>query len=182
MRKIGLSAALFAISLTGLAGLSFVYGNFAPLLGPMPWPRGWTYGLGAILVAACAGLFLTRTVAASTITIAMYAVAWAMARISPIVHAPLSVGSWYGISEAVTMLAGVWTLYALHRRRDHPTVATALTGDRALLAGRVLFGGACLVYGSAHFAYATYSLPFVPTWLPARMPLVYLTGACHAAA
>lgn len=38
------------------------------------------------------------------------------------------------------------------------------------------------MYGGAHFAYAAYSLPFVPTWLPARMPLVYVTGACHIAA
>lgn len=105
-----------------------------------------------------------------------------MARTSPIVQATLSVGSWYGFSEAMTMLVGVWTLYALHRRRDHSTAATALTGDLALRVGRVLFGAACLVYGLAHFAYAGYSLPFVPTWLPARMPLVYLTGVCHAAA
>ncbi len=182
MRRIGLSEALFAISLAGLAGLGVVYGNYAPLLGPLPWPRGLACGLGAVLVAACAGLFLTRTVAASAIAIALCAVAWAMAGTPPIVHAPLSVGSWYGFGEAVSLLAGVWTLYALHRRRDHPAAATALTGDRALRAGRVLFGGACLVYGLAHFAYAKYSLPFVPAWLPARMPLVYLTGACHAAA
>ncbi len=182
MRKIGPSEALFAISLAGLAGLSFVYGNFAPLIGPLPWPGGWTYGLGAILAAACAGLFLTRTVAASAAAIAVVAVAWATARTPPIAHAPLSVGSWYGFSEAVSLLAGVWTLYALYRRREHPTAAAALAGDCALRSGRALFGGACLVYGIAHFAYAAYSLPFVPTWLPARMPLVYLTGACHAAA
>ncbi len=182
MRKTRPSEVLFAISLACLAGLSLVYGNFGPLTGPLPWPGGWTYGLGAVLVAACAGLFLTRTVAAGTIAIAVSAIAWAMARTPPIVHAPLSVGSWYGFSEAVSMLVGVWTLYALHRRRDPTSVATALTGDRALRAGRGLFGGACLVYGIAHFAYAAYSLPFVPACLPARMPLVYLTGACHAAA
>jgi uncharacterized membrane protein len=182
MRKIGPSEALFAISLAGLAGLSFVYGNFAPLVGALPWPRGWTYCLGAVLVAACAGLFVARTVAACTIAIAGCAVAWTMASAVPIGHAPLSVGSWYGISEAVSVLVGVWTLYALDRRREHAGAATALTGDRALRLGRILFGGACLVYGLAHFAYTAYSLPFVPNWLPARTPLVYLTGVCHVAA
>lgn len=182
MWKIGLGGALFAASVAGLAGLSLLYGNFAPLLDPFPWPKAWTYGLGALLMAACAGLLLARTVAASAIIIAAYAVAWAMVCVRPILHAPLSVGSWYGFSEAVSLLVGVSTLYALYRRRDHAAATQACTSDRALRMGRILFGAACVVYGIAHFAYAAYSLPFVPTWLPARMPLVYLTGACHTAA
>jgi len=182
MQKTGLSGALFAASVAGLAGLSFLYGNFAPLLDPFPWPKAWTYGLGVLLVAACVGLFLTRAVAVSAIIIAAYAVAWAMVGVRPIFQAPLSVGSWYGFSEALSLLVGVWTLYALHRRRDHAVATKPLTSDRALRVGRILFGAACLVYGIAHFAYAAYSLPFVPTWLPERMPLVYLTGACHTAA
>ena len=182
MKKIGIGEAMLAISLAGLAVLSFVYGNFAPLLDPLPEPKILTYGLGAIVLAACAGLFFARTIAASAITIAVCALAWAVVRSPPIFHQPLSVGSWYGSSEAVTLLVGVWTLYALHRRRDHASAATAFTGDGALRVGRVLFGAACLVYGIAHFAYSAYTLPFVPAWLPARLPLVFLTGAFHIAA
>jgi uncharacterized membrane protein len=182
MKKFGIGEAMFAISLAGLAGLSFVYGDFTPLLGPLPGPKILTYGLGAIVLAACAGLFFARTLAASAITIAVCAVAWAAVSSPPIFHQPLSVGSWYGFSEAVTLLVGVWTLYALSRRRDHAVAATALIGDRALRVGRILFGGACLVYGFAHFAYSAYTLPFVPAWLPMRLPLVYLTGAFHIAA
>ncbi len=183
MRKIELSGALFAVSVAGLGGLSFVYGNFAPLLDPFPWPKAWTYGLGALLLAACGGLFLTRTVTASATIIAAYSIAWAMVCVRPISHAPLSVGSWYGFSEAMSLLVGVWMLYALHWRLDHAAGTTALlTSDRALRVGRILFGASCLVYGIAHFAYPAYSLPFVPTWLPARMLLLYLTGACHIAA
>ena len=182
MRRMGLSEALFAISLAGLAALAFVYGNFVPLLDPLPWPVGWTYGLAAVVVAACASLFLTRTATAGVIVLAVASLAWASTRLKPIGHDPLSVGSWYGLSEAMATLVGVWTLHALHRRRAQPAAATALAGDRALRVGQVIFGGACLVFGLAHFAYAGYSLPFVPTWLPARLPLVYVTGACHIAA
>ncbi|HWA86268.1 MAG TPA: hypothetical protein VG710_08610 [Opitutus sp.] len=182
MRKIGLGGALFAASLAGLAGLSLLYGNFAPLLAPLPGPKSWSYGLGALLVAACGGLFPTRTVGASAIIIAACAVAWAMAGLGPILHAPLSIGSWYGLSEAMSVLVGVWTLYALHCRRDPAAAPAGLASDRALRVGRILFGGSCLVYGFAHFAYVAYSLPFVPTWLPGRLPLLYLTGACHIAA
>jgi uncharacterized membrane protein YphA (DoxX/SURF4 family) len=57
-----------------------------------------------------------------------------------------------------------------------------MTGDRALRVARVLFGAACVVYGAAHFAYVTFTASMVPAWLPGRTSLVYLTGACHAAA
>ena len=43
--------------MAGLAVLSFVFGNFAPILDPLPGPKILTYGLGAIVLAACAGLF-----------------------------------------------------------------------------------------------------------------------------
>ena len=199
MRKIGIGAPMLAISLAGLALLSFAYGNFAPLLSPFPWPKACTFCLGLLLLAASAGLLLTGTLAASVLFIASCAAAWAVVCVPPVLHDPLSVGSWYGFSEAVTLLVGVWTLFAMRCRLGgagasaggsafggaslvwglaHP----ALTGDRSLRVGRILFGGACLVWGLAHFAYVAYTLPFVPTWLPARLPLVYLTGAFHAAA
>jgi len=38
------------------------------------------------------------------------------------------------------------------------------------------------VFGIAHFAYADFTAEMVPRWLPAHRELVYLTGACHAAA
>jgi uncharacterized membrane protein len=180
MRKIGFGDATFAASLAGLAVLSLVYGNFAPLLDPYPWPKVLTFALGLVLLATSVGLLFVRTVAASAIAVAVYTTAWALGRTSPIFHAPQSVGSWYGFCEGVSVLVGVWTLYAVHRRRDHAGVSGPLTGDLALRVARGIFGAACLVFGIAHFAYAAYS--FVPTWLPARMPLVYVTGIFHVAA
>jgi uncharacterized membrane protein len=182
MRKIGFGDATFTASLAGLAALSLVYGNFVPLLAPFPWPKVLTLALGLVLLAAGAGLLFARTVAASAITIAVYAIAWALVCSSPIFHAPESVGSWYGFCEAVSVLVGVWMLYTLYRRRDQAGGSGPLTSDIARRVARVLFGAACLVFGIAHFAYAAYSLSFVPTWLPARMPLVYVTGTFHAAA
>ena len=69
----------------------------------------------------------------------------------------------------------------LRRPYDTPAV-TVMTGDRAQHVARVLFGAACVVYGAAHFAYATYTASMVPAWLPGRTGLAYLTGAGHAAA
>jgi uncharacterized membrane protein len=182
MRKIGFGDVLFAASVAGVAALSLVYGNFAPLLDPFPWPKALTFALGLVLLASSIGLLFERTLATSATTIAVCATAWALVRTSPIFQAPQSIGSWYGFCEAVSMLAGVWTLYALHRRHNQAGAVAPLTGEIALRMARGLFGAACLVYGIAHFAYAAYSLPFVPTWLPARLPLVYATGIFHAAA
>jgi uncharacterized membrane protein len=181
-RKIGFGDALFAVSVAGVAVLSLIYGNFVPLLDPFPAPQVVTFALGLLLLATSIGLFFKRALAVSAITIAVFATAWALVRTSPIVHAPQSIGSWYGFCEAVSMLAGVWTLYGLHRHHSPAGMVTLLTGKIAQRVARGLFGAACLEYGIAHFAFASYSLPFVPTWLPARVPLLYATGIFHAAA
>jgi uncharacterized membrane protein len=187
MRISGFGHALFGIAVAGLAILSLVYGNFAPILEPLPpwlpWREVWAYGSGAILLAASAGLLFTRTALVSAITIALYASVWAVARARAVLLKPLIIGSWYGFGEALGPLIGAWILYALLRRQyDAPPAVTVMTGDRALHVARVLFGAACVVYGAAHFGYATFTATLVPAWLPGRTGLAYVTGVGHAAA
>lgn len=186
MRITGFGHALFGIAVAGLAMLSLVYGDFAPIWEPfpalLPWPEVWVYGAGAILLAASAGLFFARTASASAITIGVYGSVWAVARARPVLLKPLIVGSWYGFSEALGPLLGAWILYAVLRRRYDAPALTAMTGDRALHVARGLFGAACVVYGAAHFAYATFTATMVPAWLPGPTALAYLTGAGHVAA
>jgi uncharacterized membrane protein len=186
MRISGIGHVLFGVSVAGVAILSLVYGNFAPEVEPMPavlpWPALWPYVLGAILLAASAGLLLARTALASAIVIGVYESFWALSRAHPIFSKPLDVGSWYGFWEAMGPLMGAWILYALMRRTYGTPAVTVMTGDGALRVARILFGAACVVYGAAHFAYAAYTAKMVPAWLPSRTGIVYLTGACHAAA
>jgi uncharacterized membrane protein YphA (DoxX/SURF4 family) len=186
MRILGIGHLLFGVALAGLAILSLIYGNFVPILAPfpasLPWPKIWAYGPGAILLAASLGLFFARTARASAIIIGACELAWTLACVPPVLLAPLNVGSWYGICEALAALAGTWILYVMLRRKDHAPAATVMTGERALRVARLLFGGACIEYGIAHFAYAAYTAKMVPVWFPDRMALVYLTGACNAAA
>jgi uncharacterized membrane protein len=166
--------------------LSLAYGNFAPILEPfpawLPWPEAWAYGSGAILLAASAGLFFARTALVSAIIIGVGESVWVVTRVRPVLLKPLVIGSWYGFSEALGPLLGAWILYALLRRQSGPPAVTVMTGDRALHVARVLFGAACVVYGAAHFAYATYTATMVPAWLPGPTGMAYLTGAAHAAA
>jgi uncharacterized membrane protein len=186
MRIHGIGHALFGISVAGLAILSLAYGNFAPILEPfpasVPWPEVWAYGLGVILLTASATLFFARTALVSALIIGVYALAWAVARARFVLLKPLSVGSWYGFSEALGPLLGAWILYAVLRRQYDTPAVPVLTGDRALRLARGLFGAACVVYGAAHFAYAAYTAKMVPAWLPGRTGIAYLTGGFHAAA
>jgi uncharacterized membrane protein YphA (DoxX/SURF4 family) len=185
MRVSGFGHALFGISAAGLAILSLVYGNFAPILEPPPASLPWrelVYGSGVILLAASAGLFFARTALVSATIIGTYELVWAVARARPVLLKPLSVGTWYGVSEALGPLVGAWILYGLLRRRYDAAAVTGMTGERTLHVARVLFGAACVGYGAAHFAYATFTAAMVPLWLPGRTELAYLTGAGHVAA
>jgi uncharacterized membrane protein len=186
MRISGIGKALFGISVAGLAMLSLVYGSFAPIMEPLPallpWREVWACGLGAILLAAGAGLFFARTALAGTMIIGVYELVWTAARVRPVLLKPLVVGSWYGFGEALGPLLGAWILYAMLRRQKDMPAATVMTGDRALRVAQALFGAACLAYGAAHFAYATYTAEMVPAWLPGRTGVAYLTGGFHAAA
>jgi uncharacterized membrane protein len=177
---------LFGISVAGLAILSLAYGNFVPLADPypsfLPWPKAWAYGPGAILLAAGVGLCFVRTSLVSMIIIGLYEIAWAATRVRPVLLQPLSIGAWYGFSEAMGTLSAAWILYAALRRQNGSPAVPVMIGDRALHLARMLFGAACMVYGAGHFAYAKYTATMVPGWFPDRIGLAYLTGACHLAA
>lgn len=186
MRINGFGHALFGIAVAGLAILSLIYGNFAPILEPLPPSLPGSgilaYGSAAILLVASVGLFCVRTASVSALVIAAYGSVWTAARAHALLLEPLSVGTWYGIFEAIGPLVGAWILYALLRRQNTLSANSAMSSDRALRAARVLFGAACILYGASHFAYTSYTAAMVPAWLPGRTGLVYLTGAAHAAA
>jgi uncharacterized membrane protein len=186
MRVSGFGHALFGISVTGLAALSLVYGNFKPVLDPfptvLPQPEIWAYGSAATLLAAGAGLFFGRTALASAMIVGAFELVWVATRSRALFFGPLNVGSLYGVCEALGPLLGAWVLCALLRRQHAPPSASAWTGGSALRAAQILFGLACITYGAAHFAYAAYTAAMVPHWLPSPKEFTYLTGACHAAA
>lgn len=173
-RGLGIGPVLFALSVAGLAALSLVYGSFAPLVDPYPASlRGmtlWAYGPGALLLAACAGLFFPRTAPAAAAIVVVFNGLWVAVRLPAVVHEPLAVGSWYGVAEAAGPLVAAWVLHTRLRGRPGGSVT------------RILFGACCLVYGAAHVAYAGYTASMVPAWLPGRLGLAYLTGGFHAAA
>jgi uncharacterized membrane protein len=186
MRIVGLGHGLFAAAGAGLAVLSLVYRDFAPIWQPLPawipWRETWVYGSGLLVLAASGGLCFSRTALPSTLTIGTYLAVWVVTRAVPVVSKPLSVGSWYGFCEALAPLFGAWILYAMLRSQSRVSQTPLIVSERAVRAAQVLFGFTCVVYGLAHFAYAVYTASMVPVWLPGALGLAYFTGLCHLAA
>jgi uncharacterized membrane protein len=187
MRISRLTCALFAVATGCLGILSFVYPDSSPLWQSIstaiPARAGLVYGSAFVLVVAGAGLCFARTALPSILAIILYCALWAVADAPPIFHDLFSFGSWYGVNEAATSLAGAWILYAaLQSQSRAPGTINIIGGERGLRAARVIFGLTCIFYGASHFAFAEFTARFVPTWLPNRLGLAYFTGACHIAA
>jgi uncharacterized membrane protein len=183
--RIGLGHGFFAIAAASLAILSLTYGDFAPsgrsLPGWIPWREAWVYLSALLLLAASAGLCFSRTALPSALTIGAYQAVWAVLGAPPILSKPLSIGAWYGFCEAMTSLVGAWILYAMLRRQSRGS-EMLIASERAVRVAQVLFGLTCVFYGSSHFVYADYTAGMVPSWLPDRLGLAYLTGLGHLAA
>jgi uncharacterized membrane protein YphA (DoxX/SURF4 family) len=183
MRTVGLGRSLLAIASASLAIWSLAYGQFAwqSLPAWIPWQEIWVYGSALILLAASAGLCLSRTALPGVLTIGAYLAVATAFSIPQIFSDPISVGAWYPFCEALTSLVGAWVLFALlHRQSQGP--GTPLAGESAVRAARILFGLTCVFYGWSHFVYADYTASMVPAWLPSRLALAYFTGLGHIVA
>lgn len=181
----GFARGLFVIALASVGILSLSYGDFVPRGQPFPtWIPGretWLYGSALLVLAASAGLCFARTALPSALTIGAYQIIWALICALPILSQPLGVGAWYGFCEALAPLIGAWILYALLRWRLRGS-PLPIASARAMRAAQVLFGLTCVFYGWSHFAYADYTASMVPSWLPGRLALAYVTGLGHVAA
>jgi uncharacterized membrane protein YphA (DoxX/SURF4 family) len=185
MRIIGPGHALFAICAASIAIVSIAYGDFAPMWRSIPaWIPArdiWLHGSAVVLLAASAGLCFSRTALPSLLAIGAYQAIWAVAGVPPILSHPLSIGSWYGLSEASSTLSGAWILWATLRWRSQAS-EMPIAAKHVVRVAQVLFGLTCIFYGWSHFAYADYTASMVPAWLPVRPVFAYLTGFGHIAA
>jgi uncharacterized membrane protein len=185
MRTVGFSQGLFAIALASVAILSLRFGDFVPIgqsfAAWIPWRQTWVYGSALLMLAASAGLCFSRTALPSALTIFTYQTVWALTCALPVFSNPLSVGAWYGFCEALAPLVGAWILYAMLRWQSGGS-QMRIANEGAVRTAQVLFGLTCVFYGWSHFAYADYTAGMVPTWLPDRLGIAYLTGLGHVAA
>ena len=177
MGVVGVGRCMFAIAAASVGILALAYGDFAPAWHAFPaWVPGQEIcieAISVILLAASAALCVPRSSIPGLWAIGVYYLIWAVIASAPIFAAPLSIGAWYGTTEALTALAGAVLLYALLRPERSPLAART---------AQIVFGLTCVFYGWSHFAYADYTAGMVPAWLPGGVVVAYFTGACHMAA
>jgi uncharacterized membrane protein len=144
----------------------------------MPWPLFWTYFVGVGLVAASLSIATNIQVRWSALLfgimmflfVAMMDIPGALAN----VHNRIS---WVLLFRELSFGAGGWML-----------AAAAMDGERAqgrralINVGRVFIGSAAVLYGVQNVLHPL-NVPGVPlekvmpTWIPARLLIGYLTGA-----
>lgn len=180
-----ISRASFAISAASIAGLSIAYGDFAPMwhsvLAQLPEREMWVRASALTLFAAGIAIHFSRSALVSVLVVGAYLLVWLAAGIGPVIHQPFSLGSWYGLAEALTSLAGATILYARLSPPSQGPIKLA-AGTRLVQVAQVLYGLTCVFYGMSHFVYAAYTASMVPGWLPHGLGFAYFTGIGHIAA
>ena len=182
MRAIYPDRYLFAAGLFVFGALNIVFGTFSlqwqPIAG-IPLLPLVARATGALFVTVALGLLIPRAAAwAAVLAAAAYLLLYWIPQVMALRHVTANVGAWLPLAEDTAMLCGTITLMALSVR------GTALErsglGSAALvLAARIGFGLACVVFGFSHFVYADFTAQMIPGFVPFHLPFAYITGAGH---
>lgn len=181
MRHIDFGRTFFGFGMAGLGVLGLVFGQFALQWQPVPASLpGWLgYVNGGLLLAGGIGLLLPRRFAAiPALGLLAYLALWVIVQAVNAAAHPLDVGANLPLFEDLALMCGAWFACAAIAKGG----TGFLAGSGGLMAARLLFGIACLVFGASHFLYAGFTAQMVPAFLPFHLPLAYITGAGHFAA
>ncbi|HEX4302600.1 MAG TPA: hypothetical protein VHZ78_07390 [Rhizomicrobium sp.] len=174
---------LFAVSCVMMGALGIAFHDFTPMSQMVPkgiaGHDAVTAVSGVILLAGGLALLVPRTARIAALVLTALLLLFELwLRVPPVVAHPLVEGTWYGVSETLTLIAGAWTIFSSLPAR--PGEALATFGNLRL--GQILFGLALPAIGLSHFFYLDLTAPIIPSWLPFHVPLAYFTGAAHFAA
>jgi uncharacterized membrane protein YphA (DoxX/SURF4 family) len=164
-----------AVGLCGLGLLSLFYRDFAMVWQPVPhsWPNRpeLATASGLILLASGVMMLFRRSRAWGGMLAAVFVGLWVLVlHLPPALARPLVLGGWQAVCESLVIALGA---YMVGREGK--------TGGAERIAV-VLMGLSFVVFGLSHFVYASFTTAMVPTWLPNRLQLTYLTGAVHGLA
>lgn len=157
----------------GLGIVGLIYGDFAMVWqsapASVPGRQALAYASAALMLVCGIGLLSKRTDAlAARLLFPYLALLVLLLKIPAVVKAPLVEGTWQSMAEIVVLFTGGWVLFAADRR--------------AVRMAQLVFGGALIPLGLAHFVYLDQTAPLVPAWLPFHTGWAYLTGAAQIAA
>ncbi len=145
----------------------------------MPWPLFWTYFVGFALLAASVSIATKIQVRWSGLLfgIMMFLFVAMMDFPGALAH-PHYRFSWTYVLREMSFGAGGWILAGDALREP----GRGQGGSKLITVGRIVIGIAAIFYGVEHFLHPL-NVPgvplekFMPTWIPARVLISYLTGA-----
>jgi uncharacterized membrane protein len=176
---------LFSIGMIGLGVLSVVSRDFAYGWQPVPafHPGRNTLAVvcGLFMIAASVAVLFRTTASIAVRVLLPFLLAWLCLKIPALIAAPLIDGVWIGFGEIGMLLAGGLVLFGSLSGFEG-ALAFAQTGGRgAIRMAQILFGLAVIPVGLGHIFYVQITAGLVPSWLPFRVALAYLTGLAQIA-
>jgi uncharacterized membrane protein len=175
-----LAVSLFSIGMIALGVLSVVSRDFAYGWQPVPafHPGREVFAIicGLFMIAASAALLFRSTVAVAARAIFLFLLAWLCLKVPAVIAAPRIEGVWIGFGEIGMLLAGGWVLFACSSGLENFSFFSQLTGQRGIRMAQIIFGLAVIPVGLGHIFYVQITTGLVPSWMPFRTGLAYLTG------
>jgi uncharacterized membrane protein len=164
----------------GLGTLSAFYRDFAygwqPVPAFHPGRDVLAIACGLFMMAAGVGLLFRATTAIAARAIFPFLMAWLCLKIPAVIVAPRIEGVWIGFGEIGMLLAGGWVLFARLSGLEESPFFRHITGTKGIRMAQILFGLAVLPVGLGHIFYVAITTSLVPSWMPFRTGLAYLTG------
>ncbi len=170
--KIQLGRVLFAVTIIALGILDLVYRDTLMWkVLPKSLPASTTTVLaiitGVLLVVAGAGLLTPQFQVVASRVLLLFLLLWdVLIGVPPVIQSPGAEVTWLVLGMMTIVLMAGWLL----------------AGKGQVAAARTIVGLALLPVGLSHFSYQQVTLDLVPLWMPARLFVVYVVGAAHAAA
>ena len=177
-QQFNVGKAALGIGCVGLGGLTLAYGDFALQWQPIPKSLpGFAFAVylsAAALILGGIGIQIPRFAKTCAFMLCAYvALFWVLPHLVRLAPRWDSLIEWLGACEVLGALSGLVALRGL--------LANSTSGRAPawLIIAQRLFGACCIVYGLSHVVYAAFTAQMIPTWIPGRLPLAYVTGAAH---
>jgi uncharacterized membrane protein len=185
IREQRLAVSIFSIGMIALGILSVISRDFAYTWQPVPQFHPGRDILavicGVFMIAASMALLFRSTASIAARAMFVYLLAWMCLKLPAIFIAPQIEGVWLGLGELGMLFAGGWVLLAQSSEVEGSAFFSKLSGRRGIRIAQIIFGLAVIPVGVAHIVYLSITTSLVPTWLPFRTALAWITGAGQVA-
>jgi uncharacterized membrane protein len=180
IREQKIAITLFSIGMIALGLLTVIYRDFAYSWQPVPaFPGREVLAVvcGLFMIAIGGSLLLSAPSPTVVQALFPFLVAWLCLKIPAVIVAGRIEGVWIGVGELGMLLAGGWILFARFSGLGQAAVFRHITGVKGVRLAQILFGVAVIPVGLGHILYLAITASLVPSWLPFRSGLAYVTGA-----